>query len=158
MNLPLVDVDYHGVEKANAVHLRSLIERGVETAVAMAELSMPADAELSILLADDRKLQELNKEWRGKDSPTNVLSFPGDDISPGEPASSFLGDIAISLETTKREAELENKGFDDHFTHLIIHGFLHLFGYDHENDAEADQMESLERKVLAELGIADPYA
>ena len=126
-------------------------------AVRIAKLQFPADAELSFVLAGDSTLQSLNKQWRQKDKPTNVLSFPGEDISVGESASLMLGDIVISLETTKREAALENKVFEDHLSHLVVHGFLHLFGYDHETEDEANQMESLEIKILDELGIANPY-
>ena len=125
--------------------------------VRLAGLKFAKEAELSLVLAGDKTLQSLNKEWREKDKPTNVLSFPGKDIAVGEAAEMMLGDIIISLETTKREATLENKTFEDHLSHLVIHGFLHLFGYDHETDEEANQMESLEIKILNELGIANPY-
>ena len=125
--------------------------------VRLAGLKFPKESELSLVLAGDKTLQSLNKEWREKDKPTNVLSFPGKNIAVGETAEMMLGDVIISLETTKREATLENKTFEDHLSHLVIHGFLHLFGYDHETDEEAAQMESLEIKILNELGIANPY-
>lgn len=126
-------------------------------AVEIAGLKFREDAELSLVLAGDKTLKSLNKEWREIDKPTNVLSFPGKDIAVGEAADIMLGDIVISLETTVREATLENKTFEDHLSHLVVHGFLHLFGYDHETDEEANQMESLETKILNELGIEDPY-
>jgi probable rRNA maturation factor len=126
-------------------------------AVEMADLKFPDGAELSLVLAGDKTLKALNNQWRQKDKPTNVLSFPGDDIAVGEAAGMMLGDIVISLETTAREASLENKTFEDHLSHLVVHGFLHLFGYDHETDEEANQMESLETRILNELGIEDPY-
>lgn len=126
-------------------------------AVEIAGLKFREDAELSLVLAGDKTLKSLNKEWREIDKPTNVLSFPGKDIAVGETADIMLGDIVISLETTVREAALENKTFEDHLSHLVVHGFLHLFGYDHETDEEASQMESLETKILNELGIEDPY-
>lgn len=129
----------------------------VTEVIKIAQLKIPKEAELSLVLAGDKTLQSLNNEWRGKDKPTNVLSFPGDDIVVGEEAGLILGDIIISLETTKREATLEKKSFEDHLSHLVIHGFLHLFGYDHETDEEANQMEGLEIKILNELGIANPY-
>ena len=129
----------------------------ITEAVDMGKLSFPEQAELSIVIAGDKTLHSLNKQWRDKDKPTNVLSFPSEDIAVGEEAGMMLGDIVISLETTKREAALENKTFEDHLSHLIVHGFLHLFGYDHETDEEAEQMESLEIKILSELGIANPY-
>ena len=125
--------------------------------VELAKLKFPKQAELSLVLAGDKTLQSLNSQWRDKDKPTNVLSFPGRDIAIGEEAGLVLGDIVISLETAKREAALENKDFNDHLSHLIVHGFLHLFGYDHETDKEAEQMESLETRILNELGIDDPY-
>ncbi len=112
--------------------------------------------ELSILLSDDDHIRSVNQEWRGIDKPTNVLSFPS--VGREKIASTlFLGDIIIAFETVKREAEVENKALADHFTHLVIHGFLHLLGYDHENDADAEIMESLEAEFLAELNIPNPY-
>lgn len=126
-------------------------------AIEMAGLKFPENAELSLVLAGDNTLKSLNSEWRQKNQPTNVLSFPGNDIKPGETAGIMLGDIVISLETAAREATLENKTFEDHLSHLVVHGFLHLFGYDHETDKEASQMESLETRILNELGIDDPY-
>lgn len=125
--------------------------------VEIARLEFPKGAELSLVLAGDKTLQSLNKQWREKDKPTNVLSFPANDIEVGQAAGMMLGDIIISLETAKREAALENKLFEDHLSHLVVHGFLHLFGYDHESEQEAYQMESLETRILNELGIADPY-
>ncbi|HEV2558758.1 MAG TPA: rRNA maturation RNase YbeY [Microvirga sp.] len=114
------------------------------------------EVEISLLLTDDAGIQELNRDWRGKDKPTNVLSFPAPMI-PGLPGPRPLGDIAVAFETVTREAEAEGKTFEDHLTHLLIHGLLHLLGYDHELEAEAEIMEALEVKALASLGIADPY-
>jgi probable rRNA maturation factor len=113
------------------------------------------------MLTDDAGIRTLNANWRGIDKPTNVLSFPalqptGPSL-PGDPPR-MLGDIAIAYETTRREADDEGKAFDHHLSHLAIHGFLHLIGYDHETDEEAGEMESLEREILARLGIPDPYA
>ena len=113
-------------------------------------------ASISLLLGDDAAIQRLNASFRGKDTPTNVLSFPAP-VMPGDPAPS-LGDIALAYETCVREAEAEGKTLSDHLTHLVIHGTLHLLGYDHETDVEADAMEALETRLLAGLGIADPYA
>src|SRR5438046_3160548 len=103
----------------------------------------------------------LNHNWRGIDKATNVLSFPA--LQPTGPtgpddAPRMLGDIAIAYQTTRREADEEQKPFDHHLSHLAVHGFLHLIGYDHETDGEAEAMESLEREILAQLGIPDPYA
>ena len=109
-----------------------------------------SEQELSLVLADDTFVQKLNKEWRGKDKPTNVLSFPQD-----EPM--LLGDVVLAYETVKREAQEQDKRFEDHLIHLIAHGVLHLLGHDHEDDAEAEEMESLEISVLEALGIKNPY-
>lgn len=118
------------------------------------------DAELAIMLTDDDGIRTLNRNWRGIDKPTNVLSFPA--LQPTGPQDDdmprMLGDIAIAYQTTRTEADLEHKPFDHHLSHLAVHGFLHLIGYDHEKDDEAEIMEEIERKVLAKLGIPDPYA
>jgi probable rRNA maturation factor len=112
-------------------------------------------AELSIVLTDDAEQQELNREWRGIDKPTNVLSFP--QIEPFGPVSGILGDIVLARETLEREAEELQKPFHHHFTHLVVHGFLHILGYDHIEERDALEMESLETRILATLGIPDPY-
>jgi probable rRNA maturation factor len=113
-------------------------------------------AELSILLTDDAEQHELNAQWRGKDSATNVLSFP--QIEPFGPVVGILGDITLARETLIREAAEQGVTFEAHFTHLVVHGFLHILGYDHLTDAEALQMESLETQILASLGVENPYA
>ncbi len=106
----------------------------------------------ALLLADDATLKDLNKQFRGKDKPTNVLSFPAGPESDG-----FLGDIAIAFETCRREAAADGIAFRDHAAHLIVHGLLHLAGCDHEEEDEAEAMEGLERRILAAIGVADPY-
>lgn len=111
------------------------------------------DGNVSILLTDNSAMKTLNRDFRAKDYPTDVLSFPAD---PRE--RPFLGDIAIAYGVTKTDAENQSKDFEDHVSHLLIHGLLHLAGYDHENDESAMVMEELERKALASLGIADPYS
>ena len=111
----------------------------------------PAGAELSLVLADDATVRALNKQWRRQDKPTNVLSFPG-----GDPI--MLGDVIVAFETVRREAADQGKTLGDHLSHLVVHGVLHLLGHDHVQDCDADVMEGLERRVLAGLGIADPYA
>lgn len=116
------------------------------------------NSELSLVFTDDAAIRELNNDWRDKDKPTNVLSFPAFPIRPGQAPGPMLGDIVIARETVMREAEDEEKSFDHHLTHLIVHGFLHLLGYDHETEVEAEEMEQLERKILARLAIPDPYA
>ena len=112
-----------------------------------------AKGSLTILLSNDAKLKELNALFRGKNKPTNVLSFPAD---PNPDA--HLGDVAIAYGVVKREADESGKRFADHLAHLAIHGALHLLGHDHEKPKEAARMEGLEREILAEFGIADPYA
>lgn len=111
---------------------------------------------VSLLLGDDAALRALNKEFRGKDAPTNVLSFPPPKDDPS--AEGFLGDIALAVETVIEEAQFQGKRFEHHAAHLAVHGFLHLLGYDHMVDADAERMEAQERKILASIGIADPYA
>jgi probable rRNA maturation factor len=115
------------------------------------------NAEHSILLTDDATIHTLNRQWRAQDKPTNVLSFPGC-VPARNGAPLVLGDIVIAYDTTAREASVEGKSFLHHLTHLAVHGFLHLVGYDHESSDEAEAMESLERKILAQLDIPDPYA
>ena len=129
----------------------------IGAAISVADLHYAEGAELSVLLSDDAAVQKLNQQWRNIDKPTNVLSFPAEDIAIGEKAGMLLGDIVMGQETLAREAKDEGISFDDHFSHLVVHGFLHLFGYDHQNDEEADVMEQFEREALAKLDIADPY-
>lgn len=133
-----------------------LARRAVEAAFAVASDAPREEVEISLLLTDDAGIRALNRAWRGKDKPTNVLSFPAPD-QPGIQGPRHLGDMALALETLAREAEEESKTLADHFAHLVVHGTLHLLGYDHELEAQAEIMESLEVKALATLGIADPY-
>lgn len=109
---------------------------------------------IDFVFSDDSMVQVLNREWRGKDKPTNVLSFPDGDEENGVV---HLGDVIMAHETLTREAEELGISFDDHLTHLMIHGCLHLVGYDHMTDEDAKVMESLEIQLLADLGIKDPY-
>ena len=127
-------------------------ERTVRAAIAAAAALAPAEGELSVLLTDDAGVRDLNRTWRGYDKPTNVLSFPA-----AKAGGALLGDIAIAYETLAREAAAEHKPFLDHLAHLAVHGFLHLLGYDHQTDSQAEAMEGLERAALARLAIADPY-
>ena len=119
--------------------------------VALSVLDAPRLAELSIMLTDDAHIQTLNKDYRGKDKPTNVLSFP---IAPPAP---MLGDIVLAKGVIAQEAKDKAISFEAHLTHLLIHGFLHLQDYDHQNEAEAAIMEALEIQALAKLGIDNPY-
>lgn len=118
----------------------------------------PSVLEATILLTDDARIRDLNARFRNQDKPTNVLSFASEDEEPdAESGAFYLGDIAISYETVRREAEDSGKSLRAHLTHLIVHGVLHLAGFDHENDAEADEMEAQEIEILLGLGIVDPY-
>lgn len=136
--------------------LRMLVDRVLEATLHGLEFD-DVDSELSLVFTDDVNIRTINAKWRHIDKATNVLSFPAFPIQPGQQPGPILGDIVIARETVQREAQEENKSFDDHLSHLIVHGLLHLTGYDHQNDDEAEQMESLERKILASLGISDPY-
>jgi len=106
-----------------------------------------------ILLTNDASVQDLNARFRAKDQPTNVLSFPAP-----ETARPHLGDIALAFETCAREAAAQNKPLEHHLQHLTVHGVLHLLGYDHQSDAEAEEMEAMEREILSTLDVPDPYA
>ena len=138
----------------------AIIQRAVAVAAEIADAG-PGEAELAVMLTDDAGIRTLNSNWRGIDKPTNVLSFPAlpptGPIGPDD-APRMLGDIAIAYETTRKEADDEQKPFDHHLSHLAVHGFLHLIGYDHETDGDAETMETLEQEILAQLGIPDPYA
>lgn len=113
---------------------------------------------ITLLFADDETMQDLNKDWRGKDKPTNVLSFPAPKDQPVPPGElPLLGDIVLGFGTCAREAEESDKTLSDHTCHLIVHGILHLLGYDHENDKDAEVMEAAEIKILSTLDIQNPY-
>ena len=115
-------------------------------------------AELAIVLTDDSTIRALNRDWRGKNAPTNVLSFPAADPGKARAASPYIGDIVIAYQTVAREAVADGKPFNHHLAHLAVHGFLHLLGHDHDTDRDADKMERLERKILKRLAIPNPYA
>lgn len=159
-----LDID---IEAWPAGEWETLAERAAQACAAGApELANPRLC-ASLLFTSDEEVHALNREWRGRDKPTNVLSFPmleraellalargEDDAGPPE----MLGDLALAYETCAREAEEKSIPLEDHAAHLIVHGLLHLAGYDHETgDEDADKMESLEVAILAKMGIADPY-
>lgn len=114
---------------------------------------LPRDRQVCFLFTDDVTMAGLNREHRGKPDPTNVLSFPAHESAAGE-----LGDIALAYETLCREADQKSVSVDDHIAHLVLHGILHLLGYDHQTQSEAEKMEAIERETLSQIGIADPYA
>jgi probable rRNA maturation factor len=133
----------------------SLAERAVLAAVAHSDFPALADTEVSVKFTSDEEVRGLNAAWRGKDKATNVLSFPMAEEPEGAP---MLGDIVLAYGVCAREAAEKDVAVETHATHLVVHGTLHLLGYDHETgDADAEAMEEIERKALASLGIADPY-
>lgn len=125
----------------------------------VAEVALGGNArEVCLLFTSDAAVQDMNRNWRGIDQPTNVLSFPFQASGPmPKDAEIPLGDIALAFETVAREAEAQHKTLADHTSHLIAHGILHLLGYDHQTEAEAEAMEQRERDLLSGLGIKDPY-
>lgn len=154
MTLADLDVAVEAGDWGAFGNLEELSRRAVEAALAVG-LEEPEPVSLSILFTDDAAVRVLNRDWRGLDKPTNVLSFPAGEGPSGEPQ--FLGDIALACETLLRESAEEGKSPTDHATHLIVHGTLHLLGFDHETDEEAEEMEALEIEGLARIGVADPY-
>lgn len=136
--------------------LEDLARRAMAAALATVSDAPQGPLEISLLLTDDAGIRALNRQWRGQDKPTNVLSFPVPERRVG-PGPRLLGDVALAFETVRAEAEAEGKRFEDHVAHLLVHGALHLLGYDHELEGQAEIMEALEVKALAALGVADPY-
>jgi probable rRNA maturation factor len=149
--------------------LAQLAERGAREALAACGLA-PEDYEISLLACDDARIATLNAEFRGKDAPTNVLSWPAFELGPKAPGAApqqpvapaddepvFLGDLALAHGTCLREAVEQGIPLDAHLTHLVVHGCLHLLGYDHVDARDAARMEALETKILARLGVPDPY-
>jgi probable rRNA maturation factor len=134
-----------------------LARKAAERTIALSGVAVLEGAEIAIALADDAAVRAANRNWRKKDKPTNVLSFPA--IPPERlSTAAYLGDIIMAIETLEREAIDDEKSLPDHFTHLIVHSVLHLLGYDHMTRDDAERMEKLEIMILASLGIADPYA
>lgn len=129
--------------------MTALIEPAVQAA--LGEVDSPTMGELSVVLSDDAQVQKLNRDYRHKDKPTNVLSFPM------PPETGLMGDVIFARETLAREAANQGKRFEDHFVHLLIHGVLHLQGFDHQIDADAEDMEAREVRALARLSIDNPY-
>jgi probable rRNA maturation factor len=156
-----IDVLVDSEHWKNAATAKVVVRRALKKA---ATTLSTKTAELAIVLTDDAAMRRLNRNWRGVDAPTNVLSFatknPG--AQPDEQLGSHLvgnhlGDIVLAYETVKREARRDGKRFDHHLAHLVVHGFLHLLGYDHGNEAQARRMETTERAILRDLAVPDPY-
>lgn len=140
-------------ESVNALEM--LARDCVSASVGASGVKLSQNCELSVTFCDDAAMRALNAQWRGKDAPTNVLSFP----TPGALAAKpLIGDIIVAYETVMREASEQEKPIREYVAHMLVHGFLHLIGYDHETDAEAEAMEALERRIAMALGLSDPYA
>ena len=142
-------------------NLEPLIRESAEKSLrASDKTNFHHDAEISVMLTDDKEIKKLNRMYRGKNKPTNILSFPLIDFTQNDPISpegKELGDLVLAYNTLEREAQEQKKAFEDHLRHLIVHGTLHLLGYDHEDPEEADKMEALEITILEEMGIKNPY-
>ncbi len=151
-----VDIVDERWQEAAPGGVEPLVLDAVHAVLAMHGTAAPV--EMGLRLTDDEEIHALNRDWRGMDKPTNVLSFALDEdaVVPGAPVP--LGDVVVAFDTCAREAADEGKTLADHLRHLVVHGTLHLLGFDHEDDAEADIMEDAERRILAGLGVSDPYA
>jgi probable rRNA maturation factor len=150
-----IDVVRHADAWAEAGITDTMLESVARAALNAVPDLKSADCEIALVLTDDAEMHALNHTWRGKDASTNVLSFPAGETS-GE--TRYLGDVVLAYETSLKESREDNLAFPDHVSHLVVHGVLHLLGYDHASDSDAERMEEIERKVLEALGIADPYA
>jgi len=150
-------VDVQVASEADGIPAAKAIRNWVECAIRAADPGR--DAEVSVRVVDEPEMRDLNREYRDQDKPTNVLAFPACDDSfapPGE--SPLLGDIVVCAGVVAREAEEQGKPLAHHWSHMLVHGTLHLLGHDHVSTPQAAAMEALERRILASLGIADPYA
>jgi len=147
-----ITLDLQLASTADNLPTEAQVQQWLDAAI----LPFQAEAEVTVRIVDTAESQQLNFDYRSKDKPTNVLSFP--QIEPFGPVFGILGDITLARETLIREAEEQGTSLEDHFTHLVVHGFLHILGYDHLEEDEALKMEGLETQILAGLGIADPYA
>jgi probable rRNA maturation factor len=136
---------------------KSLARQALAAALAESRVKLRRGVEVTVHLVDDAEIRKINAKWRDKDVPTNVLSFPAVEAS-GVGDTRLLGDILIAFETVAREAQEEGKSLADHYCHLVVHGMLHLLGFDHIDPIGAETMEGVERRALALLGVADPYA
>lgn len=157
LDITIDDADWESL----GLDLEECVTRSITMAIQSSDKTdFHQSAEVSVVLTSDKEIRKLNKMYRGKDKPTNVLSFPLIDFVEGgfkDPNGEALGDIIIARETVQEEAKQQNKALQDHVTHLLVHGTLHLLGYDHEEDEQAEEMESLEIKILDGFGIKNPY-
>jgi probable rRNA maturation factor len=152
-----LDIQRHSPLWRTVPGVAALVRKAARAALKGAGVATLPGAELAIALADDAMVRQANRGFRQKDRPTNVLSFPA--VPPERMATSpFLGDVIIAYETVAAEAAAEDKPFVDHLTHLVVHGVLHILGYDHMTKADAELMERRETLILASLGVPDPYA
>jgi probable rRNA maturation factor len=150
-----IDISAESESWARVPDIEACVRRAAEAAMRDGEAP---PSEISVVLSDDEHMRELNKHHRNMDKPTNVLSFPAARMKAPAGTPRFLGDVVLAFETVEREALEEAKPLENHVTHLVVHGVLHLLGYDHEDEEEAQLMESREREILSRLGIPDPYA
>jgi len=155
MSVPHLDIIVEAPAWNALRGVKPALRRAINAAAAPMQLPQ---SELAIVLTDDAAIRALNHRWRGRDKPTNVLSFPAHGLVPPGSGPRPLGDVVIAYETMAREAQEQGLPLTHHLTHLAVHGFLHLLGYDHESDTEAETMEQLERDILARLDVPDPYA
>jgi probable rRNA maturation factor len=156
MNQPSLDIATECSLWHKVPGLDGLIGRAITATLATVRVELQPEAEISVLLCDDARIQSLNKMWRHTDKATNVLAFAA--AEPAQLASAkMIGDIALAFETVAGEATEEGKPLADHLCHLVVHGLLHLLGHDHARPAQARAMEALERRILSELNIGDPY-
>jgi probable rRNA maturation factor len=156
MMIPTIDIAIESPLWRPMTAVTGVVEQAVTSTLQAVEINLRPAAELSVLLCDDARIHALNREWRNIDAATNVLAFPAvaaEQLSAAE----MLGDIVLAFETIEREARRDSKSFEDHLRHLIVHALLHLLGHDHRTGGEAEQMEAVERRVLRDLNIADPY-
>ena len=137
--------------------LEAIATRAAEATLSGRDSGRSDAGEVFLLFTSDAEIKIMNRDWRGKDQPTNVLSFPSADMPIPAGQAAPLGDVVLAFETVSREAAGQGKTLTDHTSHLIVHGILHLLGYDHETEPEAQAMENEERRILANLGITDPY-
>ena len=147
---PSIDIDVRSSLWEAQPQAESTVRAAI---VAAAAMLAEADGEVSVVLTDDAAIQTLNREWRGFDKPTNVLSFPAAKAG----GAGLLGDIVIAYETLSRECADEDRAFLHHLAHIAVHGFLHLVGYDHQTDSQAEEMEGLESEIMLGLAMPDPY-